>query len=370
MTRRLLLLACLGATHCVEPNPNVTATASESATNPDSETTNGTGTTDPSGTTSSPGTTTATSTTADPTADPTTDPTTDPDSTTGTPIGCPAQTHTCVPTAPNGWSGPGAIAQDPNTGDAPPCPTAFDTAPPVVGYSDLSAAAAECSCDCEPLDPSCGSATITTDASAACLTPQNHGVAVNGNCSNFSAAANSYYSFAPPPVTDGSCLAKPSSMTPPATFAARDSLCVASPLDVADACATDDVCVPIADAPFDSPACIWTEGDVDCPAGSDYATRTLLHLDLDDTRGCTACTCGEIGGTCSGTLELRAQGSCAGAVVGQIDVGADCELVAGAVVSAQLVEFVANGTCGAASGAQPAGSAIPTEPITVCCLPG
>jgi hypothetical protein len=56
--------------------------------------------------------------------------------------------------------------------------------------------------------------------------------------------------------------------------------------------------------------------------------------------------------------------------VGQIDVGADCELVAGAVVSAQLVEFVANGTCGAASGAQPAGSAIPTEPITVCCLPG
>lgn len=363
MTRRLLLLSCLGATHCVEPNPNVTATASESATNPDSETTNGTGTTDANGTTSSPGATTTST-------DPTTDPTTDPDTTTGTPAGCPAPTHTCVPSAPNGWSGPGAIAEDPNTGDAPPCPTDFDTAPAVVGYSELTAAAAECACDCEPLDPSCGSATITTDASAACLTPANHAVAVNGNCTNFSAAANSYYSFAPPPVTDGSCLAKPSSMTPPASFGTRDSLCVASPLDIADACATDDVCVPVADAPFAPSACIWTEGDVECPAGSDYATRTLLHQDVDDTRGCTACSCGEIGGTCSGTLELRAQASCAGAVVGQIDVGADCELVAGAVVSAQLVEFEANGTCGAASGAQPAGSAIATEPITVCCLAG
>lgn len=363
MTHRLLLLACLGATHCVEPNPNVTATASESATNPDSETTNGT--TEASDTTSTSETTTSPTST-----DPTTDPTTDPDSTTGTPAGCPATTHACVPTAPSGWSGPGALAEDTNTGDPPTCPTSFDAAPPVVAYAELSAAAAQCSCTCEPLDPSCGSATITTDTSAACLTPDNHGVSVNGNCTNFPIAASSYYSFAPPPVTAGSCLAKPSSMTPPAGFGVRDSLCVASPLDVADACATDDVCVPIADAPFASPACIWTDGDVDCPAGSDYATRTLLHRDIDDTRGCTACTCGEIGGTCTGTLELRAQASCAGAVVGQIDVGADCELVAGAVVSAQLVEFEANGTCGAASGAQPAGSATATDPITVCCLAG
>jgi hypothetical protein len=122
-------------------------------------------------------------------------------------------------------------------------------------------------------------------------------------------------------VVSGACGADPSSVTPPAEFSTRTTLCLATPIEIDEGCAKGELCAAVPDAPFEAPACIWIAGDVPCPVGSNYEVRILLHQDIADTRGCTACECGAIGGTCSATIEVYDEQICGGAILGQLETG-------------------------------------------------
>lgn len=363
---RRLVLPCLAATQCVEPNPNITASGSASESDG-----GGSGTNDSTGDPTSTGTTPTTTSdhTQDPSMDPSSDPTQGQDTTSVGDGECPPD-RVCVPPAPSGWSGPGVLAQQAERDEPVACPPGFDDGPAVVAHDGLVAGPAECSCSCEPLDADCsGAVEFGVSGTAGCNPSQDRSAPHNGTCLDADTWDDDYY-FADTPIVDvGACLAKPSSMTPPAMFSTRASLCAASSSDAA-ACEGDHLCTSLAPAPFGDASCVWTDGVVDCPLGSEYSARSVLHRDIDDSRGCTACSCGEIDGTCDATIELRSGDACSGSVLGEIVSGAGCGQVEGTVNSYRLVELVVNGVCAPATGGQPAGSATPADPLTVCCLEG
>lgn len=360
IARLLPLLAC---TQCVEPNPNL-----EMSTGSAEATESGTASGDEAPSSAGPTTSPAPTTGAD--ADTSGDTTGSPDeSSTGAPGGCSSPARACVPVAPEGWSGPGAIAQGDNTGEPPMCPASFD-AVAYLAYAELVAAPSQCDCACDPINPQCDGPVLAFDDAAACDSAQEQVLQEGGNCSGFFTAIDGYYAADPPAVVSGACGADPSSVTPPAEFSTRTTLCVATPIEIGDGCSTGEVCAAVPDAPFEAPACIWIAGDVPCPAGSAFEARTLLHQDIADTRGCTACECGAIGGTCTATIEVYDEQLCGGVTLGQLETGAACEQIAGDGHSARVIGIQPEATCSVASGAQPAGAAVPDAPITVCCTAG
>jgi hypothetical protein len=362
-TRIARLFPLLACTHCVEPNPNLeTSTGSSAATDPS------TASGDEASSSAGPTTSTTPTTGAD--ADTSGDTTGSPDeSSTGAPAGCSSAARTCVPAAPEGWSGPGAIAQGDNTGEPPACPASFEAAASLA-YAELVAPPAQCDCTCDPINPQCDDIELVFDDVVACDAAPEETLNDKGTCSGYFTAIDGYYAADPPVVVSGACGADPSSVTPPAEFSTRTTLCLATPIEIDEGCAKGELCAAVPDAPFEAPACIWNAGDVPCPVGSNYEVRTLLHQDIADTRGCTACECGAIGGTCSATIEVYDEQICGGAILGQLETGAACEQIAGNGHSARVIGIQPEATCGVASGAQPAGAAVPDEPITVCCAAG
>ena len=56
-----------------------------------------------------------------------------------------------------------------------------------------------------------------------------------------------------------------------------------------DGCANDEVCAPEPDG--EGTLCVYREGEHACPDG-DYDDRRVYFTELDDTRNCSACSCG------------------------------------------------------------------------------
>ena len=355
----LPLLAC---TQCVEPNPNL-GPSTDPSTTTQSGTTGGSA---ESPSSEGPSTTTTSTTSDEAASGESSASLTDTGTGTGGPSRCAGPSRACVSVAPGSWSGPGAVAQGDNTGDAPTCPESFE-AKGTLAYDNLVAPPAQCQCSCDPINPGCADPVLSFDSGVACDSPQDEALSTKGICGGFISAIDAYYFAQPPAVISGACGADPSSETPPAEFGMRATLCAATPFDTEEACPTGEVCAAIPDAPFDVHACIWIAADLPCPAGSPYEVRTMLHQGIADTRGCTACECGPIGGTCSATIEVYDEQLCSGAVFGQVQTGAPCEQIVGAASSAAVIGIQADAACGVPSGAQPAGSAAPEDPLTVCC---
>ena len=346
------LCACA---QCVEPNPNLDpdagpgsadlGTESMGSTEAQGMTEDATGTTDSVASTS--GTPSETGSTGAPS--------------------CPASTHACVTGAPNGWAGPAAVVRDKNRLPAPPCDSPFDVSAPIVGYADLVAPPAECACECDAIDADCSTIELVADAAPACDTPSPAGaLGTNFACLNTMDSVTGYVQALSPTLTQGVCAPDPTSMVPAAVFAQRRTICDAE-LEAIEGCAPDEVCAPQPAEPFADQLCVWSAGDLPCPVGLGYDARELLYAQHDDTRGCTACSCGEIGGTCTGTVALWSGADCNGSQLAELTIGGACEAVPIAPLTATIENLAPAATCGQASGAQPAGQAVGTEPLTLCC---
>jgi len=142
-----------------------------------------------------------------------------------------------------------------------------------------------------------------------------------------------------------------------------------------DPCANlGKICIPVAQPGF--LVCIEHDGDVPCPtAFSPYADKHVFYATLQDTRGCSPCTCdAPMGSTCSAPVSVYTDGACAvlayTAAVGSS--GPACHaLPSGSPLGSKAAGTAtyAPGLC-TPGGGVPMGAATPTEPSTYCCLVG
>ena len=116
--------------------------------------------------------------------------------------------------------------------------------------------------------------------------------------------------------------------------------------------------------------CVFARKDTVCPEGP-YSVRTLIQTDFDDTRGCTACTCGDpVGDNCDAVTKLFSDQSCAMPSNSYPD-NATCVSFGGALPTGSLLVHVPNGpgggTCTPSGASASTGTLVGKSPLTVCC---
>lgn len=141
-----------------------------------------------------------------------------------------------------------------------------------------------------------------------------------------------------------------------------------------EGCSGTQVCVPRPAAPFEPRVCISKAGDNACPAGA-FSLKSVSYDDFQDTRDCTACTCGAAtGGTCKLTISLFSDvplNSC-NIPLAMVESNACVDIPTNARVSSRtsaVTQAPAGGSCSVSGGGVASGGVTPTGPTTFCCLP-
>ncbi len=255
----------------------------------------------------------------------------------GAPMGCGAA-QVCVPAAPAGWSGPFAVGEAACAGGWPTLDrTLFD---------GLLPGAAQCGCGCSQGDVTCGLYVEVPGQGGGPFAPSR-------SCDS-------------PPIEDAclgavvtaECNENVTRDIPAPTW--RDTFQVCGGGAPAADC-DGGRCRPAA-APFD--LCVVREGDEACPVG--FGQRRVLHTAFVDERDCTECECSPAGAICEVDVEIcslgffqetvRSDGPC---VQLNSSDGDGVSRLGGGVLEAGRCE---------GSGGQLEGQALPTGPVTVCCL--
>jgi hypothetical protein len=211
---------------------------------------------------------------------------------------------TCVALPGGEWQGPVALSIDDAGDPAPGCSEAWGTAVDEL-FSGLVAPPAQCECSCGDAEDVTCSPTLTLNRKA------------NNGASCAVAAVLDSYQLSPgcnliehpadpddvlsdtrwdlvvPGPEGGSCDPIGDSMIAPPSFTTRYTMCGESS-PAAGECNGGQTCV----ADTEAPLCVWTEGDVECPGDGFGVKHLVFSPEVEDTRSCTACTCGEPEGTC------------------------------------------------------------------------
>jgi hypothetical protein len=177
-----------------------------------------------------------------------------------------------------------------------------------------------------------------------------------------------YLSVSAPVASGGMCTASPQTYTVPmAQWSTNFIACGTTTSPVS--CSTNEVCV--AQANMGGQVCVYQSGDVACPSTSLYTNnRQVIGTKFDDTRACSACSCGTAQAKCSGAgAALSSDPSCGSPV--SIAVPDTCSAVNIATSSQYNVQLTqvptGDGTC-AASGGVAGGMVAPANMVTICCL--
>lgn len=253
------------------------------------------------------------------------------------------ETATCVQGAPAGWEGPGVLA----------APGACSGAPT---FADLTAIEPRCQCQCDRA-PLCLN-TLRTHDELGCATA-NEELPIEGNTC-LAAPDADYVSISAAPIDAPSCTPQNVGFVVPAEWGSTMVMCVIEATSCGD---PNQACFdPTTTA--QGTVCISTPGDVDCPPGS-YVDRSVRHLDFSDSRACAGCECSP-----------PAQAECLDAgVVLYAESEADCDAgspvpsACGPVLSGFMYLSQETASCAAAQPSLPQGEALPTQPVTYCCLP-
>lgn len=237
-----------------------------------------------------------------------------------TPGNCDLSTHACISNVPEGWNGPiarldaanemgcaGAFAQQ-----------AFET------YQGVMADPAVCECECgAPEGGSCASETIVelypiysipdveSHNQTTCeyqpvpdYVALNHQEAIANDLAGltYPSAWESFdvrFIAERPLVAEASSCATAlaGSQIPEPQFVDAERAC--APEVPFPSCDADTMCVPNPGVAFEEGVCIWAEGDVACPAGTDFVNREVRNTGVIDDRTCSACSCSDaVGETC------------------------------------------------------------------------
>jgi hypothetical protein len=273
-----------------------------------------------------------------------------------------AEEETCTPPAPAGWSGPSVI----HRGDDPPsdCPGEFPLEA-FVAHDQLVADDPACGCSCGNASGfSCS--TTARENGTSCIALQFAGTwPVPGDgCVSINTNATAMRSD--PAIlntTNASCPPQANVNIPSPYFVTTVKGC--NPPRTPTRCEDAGLCLPAAMEPYGE-MCVYTEGDVACPAGP-YTERSVAYTSIEDTRECSDCTCGTPTGTCGGLV--RYVSACSGDFIGLYATTAPgaCTTMN---TSPSAVSYAPEPQVSCMpSGGQAQGEANPAAPITVCCLP-
>lgn len=133
-------------------------------------------------------------------------------------------------------------------------------------------------------------------------------------------------------------------------------------------------CVPAVLYPWSQ--CVWLNGEHDkCPDNYTYSRFVMYDHEPKDSRGCSACSCGEpVGGSCVAKFNIFTDPACSMEIQNQTISSSmpDCNFVfpAGSAIGSKSVtdHLYVPGTC-AASGGEPMGEAVEDKSTatTICC---
>jgi hypothetical protein len=161
---------------------------------------------------------------------------------------------------------------------------------------------------------------------------------------------------------------------PPPSWGLVAQQCIVEPVPRLD-CDTGQACAPSLSEGFR--LCLYMKGDrpeVPCPA-PDYPERFVVYAaPVQDTRGCSPCTCGEPeGADCAAYVSIFTDSACGapvGAATPTLDDPACVDIPSGSALGSKSASLVVDkpGTC-APSGGEFVGDVTPVGPMTLCCTP-
>jgi hypothetical protein len=243
----------------------------------------------------------------------------------------------------------------------PDCPEAVgDPGPSLVdGFIDPGPAVCECSCGVVQTQE-CGLDLYFDEPLEVCdeMLLKNFVVGFSGACTNVEIDGSAF--FGTGPGFDGICEKNESESLPPSSWTSSIRTC-RLPAE-AMAC-NDGACLPAIPEGFESQWCIYKDGDAECPAGA-FDEKTVFYTGVEDTRGCSDCSCGPGGVNCSEVmLEVFDQPDCTGDPITTIASG-ECVALTG---SSFAVDLGNEAPCAVNEMAMSEGDITPSGPITFCC---
>jgi hypothetical protein len=290
----------------------------------------------------------------------------------GPPTDCPP--GTCAAPAPAGWTGPFQL-YDGNPANAPTCPSAAPVVALQANEDIVTPPAAQCStCTCGGVTGAkCGFALIagsnTCTCPAADFTQASYFCYYSGaftNCINPPGGSAAGVVVKPASADGGACPPDGGVATRPPVTWQRTQLGCMNGRTAAAGCSSGQICLPAPASPFEHGLCVAQDGDVGCP-GAPYTVKRLFHKSTNDTRACTACSCGAASGVaCPTTIKTFSDQNCINQT-GTLPV-TTCPDFATYTGVAIDVGAATGGSCTPTGGA-PTGTAVPSQPVTVCCTP-
>ncbi len=287
---------------------------------------------------------------------------------------CPSLFECAPAMPPPGWNGPVVLLTGPGDGSPPSCPTNAPFMDGPIVYSGLMADPATCTCSCAPPSPvgSCGSATLQNKSSMCSLVSGLTDVATiaNGMCGLVGLASTGNWTLRPPAFTpsSGTCTPNHTTTKPPVGWSASYRPCGFD----TRSCGASSICVPTRDA--GRQLCIYVDGDATCPAAFGTKLVTTKHVDpvtdLQDTRDCSTCSCGAVGGSCTGFVDISADSG-----NGCLEIGTEVKHVSGCTPAVAIsppndyyahVDYAPDAGC-PADGGMPQGMVTLTTQQTFCC---
>lgn len=281
----------------------------------------------------------------------------------------------CTPPVPSGWSGPMELFAG-----AAPAPTdcgANFEGPVYAGGTGAAGDPAACGCTCgapdnvlcSPIETSffggftCGAAPCAQRT----LTP---GVCTHVDVTTECASMAASITMPATTASGGSCTAAPTKTVTPPSWGTEARACLSALGSAASNCVAGGVCAPLPSIPF-AEVCIALAGIAACPT-TGFTVHHTFYDAFDDTRDCSACSCGDVtGATCSAALSVFPT---TGAVV-PCAKGADIYMAPSSCAPVQQpgdfrldVTMPNAGSC-AASPVMPTGAVAPSQATTFCCLP-
>jgi hypothetical protein len=282
---------------------------------------------------------------------------------------CTSQGYACVGAPPSTWTvAPFSATSRPGCPPALPAQANVDVDP--LNLAGVSA----CGCTCTvATEPSCVARNIVTrygpdnacDGGNGAGTPVNY-PAADGGCIAEGLFVAPFVFAEQPPSSGGSCTPE-SSVAVPSTGATQGQICGGESMFGAG-CGAAQVCALV---PSGYHSCILHDGQVSCPSGA-YSKPHSVGT-LEDTRGCTACSCDAPTGECApGTWAFFPNPNCAGPPSISIPTDGVCTGTGAppagtATQSNQFTSVLSDAGCAAAAPVQPTGNVQLTNADTVCC---
>ena len=283
------------------------------------------------------------------------------------------------------WAAPSLLWIGPED-QAPECPLGPETVA-YEGRADLVAPALCEECTCQPPTGSCGLPSTITASSALCNTPGattsfDAPASWNGQCdSTNQVPSGKAYSLTIGALTMTENGCAPGPTIPAKVISLRwDTFARTCDLGLDPGPLDRTKCVPdVVPAGFTG-WCILQKGENDCPTdpGNVFTERHLFYNGVQDDRQCSACTCGApAGSACTAAVSIYKGNdlTCSGPALVAISVSSQSPTCIEIQLPGQALGSKSAGpttylpgTC-PAMGGDASGTAIKTNPVTLCCRP-